>query len=296
MKRQRGDLHVFSGRPDSPLWALAHRVPRLVWACGEHFGQERLSIASELMRHGLREWAGIKECIAVPGVDGEGRCSAEALLEIRAGAASRTEVADFPIVLCRDAAVVPVLIGSAEKHAGTVLALMGHPAVHRTPPLFAWQPPVPLPEGLTPERIAWFGAPASEYAGGSQRLRPRLLSGIAALVRRDAPGVLQSIESLLREHHATHLCVVLFADCMRLGRSGEFIDDAFVAGLLNWLQRQEAEPLLVVVSGARITPSLRWPVAEAARHLGQALFRHGQAPAGKPRAAVAPSLHPIATT
>ena len=94
----------------------------------------------------------------------------------------------------------------------------------------------------------------------------------------DTPEGWREADSRLRTLAPASLWCLLFLDDLALAGSSSGAADRLtpevMAATLRWLQRQVPSVFVFMVSHERVTPAERGPVAELARHLGGALYRH----------------------
>ena len=258
---------------------LRHRRPQLIWASGESFSGDRLTLGAELLRHGLKEWGGIKDMLTIGHVGAGGALSDASVDALWAAVDAASDCAELPIVVCRDPLAATLLVERVAAAQNTLLGLVGSPLAQgwrvKSSCLFDWSSPIPLPHGLSSSDVAWLGAPDEVCAPQALRNTPPFVNSLRGLSADSIPLYLHALELHTRRRHATALWLVVFVDRLRLGRGGaEFFDDEVLACVLRWMQGQPAlEVGVVLLSDSLMPTSLRPRVADAARHLGQALFR-----------------------
>src|SRR5687768_16189161 len=82
--------------------ALDHRCVRLISAGGEHVGLERMTLGSELLRHGFKEWGGIRQALNVAPAGRDGTLDAAGIAQVRAAIDAADDSCELPVVVCRD--------------------------------------------------------------------------------------------------------------------------------------------------------------------------------------------------
>lgn len=264
----RDNFSPFTGSavPDQHAEALGMRVPRLVWASGESFEHMRLSVGSELLRFGLKEWAGIREIQTVRGVATHGGLSKSGVGELLAAIQPRAENADLPIVVCRDVHVPARIVEQASSEGRVSLVYLGAPEDPEMR-LQRWPfrpaiPPIPMPSGMTPDLLLWMGMSAGYE---SQR----------GLDGRDAETAhLHWMTKHLSRAAPLGLWLVINLDRLRLGRAGPgYLDDSVVAALMRWTQGLFIDCGIVLLSESRVSPACLSQVGNAAQVIGRAMYR-----------------------
>lgn len=250
------------------------RVPRLVWACGEDFAIPRLSLASEMLRFGFKEWAGIKSMQTIHGVTGQGSLTREGVAELLSATRQMEAVADLPIVLCRDVHAPARIVEQASAAGRVSLAYLGAPEDPemrlRRWPFRPAIPPIPMPAGLTPDSLIWLGvSPECEGLRGNGRdAVASHLGWMASHVNRATP---------------LELWLVLHIDKLRLGRYGPgYLDEGVVAALMRWAQEQVVDCGVILLSETKAPAVGPVQIGAVAQLIGQALHR-GKAKSGAAR-------------
>lgn len=241
------------------------RVPRIVWACGETFSSPRLSLASELLRFGFKEWAGIRSMEAIHGLDAQGSLTRDGVAELLSATRQRNEVADLPIVLCRDVHAPARIVEQAASAGRVSLAYLGAPEDPelrlRRWPFRPAVPPIPMPAGLTPDSLVWLGVSAECEAargGGRDRVAEHL-GWMTGHLRRTAP---------------LEVWLVVHIDKLRLGRFGPaYLDEAVVAALMRWAQDQCVDCGVILLSEGKAPAVGPTQIGAVAQLLGQAMHR-----------------------
>lgn len=241
------------------------RVPRLVWACGESFDKPQLSVASELLRYGFKEWAGIRELRSLRGVTAQGWLTREGVDELCELAQPRTDIADCPIMLCRDVHAPARIIERSAEKGRVSLAYLGAPEDPeerlRRWPFRPAIPPIPMPDGLTPDSLIWLGVspecePQRQFGrdAGAQHL-----SWLTAHLARTTPLA---------------LWLVIRVDKLRLGRPGPgHLDERVVAAVMRYRQACFLEGGIILLCEGPATPASPHRLGEAAQAIGRALHR-----------------------
>lgn len=245
--------------------ALGHRLPRIVWACGESFVRPRLSIGSELLRHGFKEWAGIKELETVRGVNPQGSLTRTGVAEMLLATQPRQDFADLPIVICRDVHAPARIIEQASRDGQTSLAYLGAPEdpelrLHRWP-FHPAIPPIPMPDGMTPDSLVWLGASGRDSPGRkSHDLAAEHIHQADTHTRRATP---------------LGLWLVIELDRLRLGRAGPgYLEEGVAAAMIRWAQGLVIEGGVVLLSESQLPLDRAMHASAAAQLMGQALHRN----------------------
>jgi hypothetical protein len=255
---------------DSFAWntqrlSLEQRLPRIVWACGESFASPRLSIGSELLRHGFKEWAGIQELRTVQGVESQGSLSRGGVSELLSATQFRQDFADLPIVICRDVHAPARIIEQASQEGRISLAYLGAPEdpelrLHRWPFRPAI-PPIPMPAGMTPDSVVWLGVSDSDTQ-----------------VRKSRDRVSEHIHQAgVHLSRATPLgmWLVIHLDRLRLGRPGPgYLDEGVVAAVMRWAQGQVIDSGIILIAEAQVPHGKAMHAGAAAQAMGQAMHRN----------------------
>jgi hypothetical protein len=244
---------------------LEHRLPRIVWACGESFARPHLSIGSELLRHGFKEWSGIKEIETVGGVEPQGCLTRSGVGELLSATLPRHDFADLPIVICRDVHAPARIIEQASLDGRISLAYLGSPEdpelrLHRWPFRPAI-PPIPMPEGMTPDSLVWLGAGDHGVRG------PKNSDGVTEH--------LQQADMHLRRATPLGLWLVIDLDRLRLGRPGPgYLEEGVAAAMMRWAQGLVIEGGVILLSESRLPHERSMHASAAAQVMGQALHRN----------------------
>jgi hypothetical protein len=239
-----------SFEPERPPTACRGvKIARLVWACGEHFSNPRLSIGSELLRFGFKEWAGIRDLQTLRATGPQGRLTEAERHELCLAASLREGDLDLPIVICRDTHVLPALMadtGPASRVTVTYLGAAASPS---------------QADGLAPERVLRL-AEASAKAQQDRTHAEVAAEHIAAIERH------------LLSAAPARWWLVIRLDHLRLGRAGAgWIDEPVAGALLQWTQSLRTDCSVMLLSGSRATPASLLHISHAARTLGQAMHR-----------------------
>jgi hypothetical protein len=244
---------------------LQMRLPKLVWACGESFETSRLSVGSELLRYGFKEWAGIREMSTLRGVTPQGQLTREGVAELLDEVMPTEDGFDrMPIVVCRDVHA-PARIIERSAQAGRVsMAFAGATESaemqQRRSPFVPALPPIPIPADLTPDSILWLGV--GRECERSEGGRP------------DAAAHVRWLEKHFRRTCPLSLWLVVQLDQLRLGRSGHgWLDEGVVASLMRSVQSWGCYGGVVLLSETKASPAGPGRVGESAQMLGRALHR-----------------------
>jgi hypothetical protein len=243
---------------------LEHRLPRIVWTCGESFARPRLSIGSELLRHGFKEWAGIKEIETVCGVEPQGSLTRTGVVELLSATRPRQDFADLPVVVCRDVHAPARIIEQASFAGRISLAYLGAPEdpelrLHRWP-FHPAIPPIPMPEGMTPDSLVWLGAGYHDSRGPKNR---DLVS-----------GHIHQADMHVRRATPLGLWLVIDLDRLRLGRPGPgFLDEGVAAAMIRWAQGLVIDGGVILLSESQLPHDRSMHASAAAQVMGQALHR-----------------------
>jgi hypothetical protein len=207
----------------------------------------------------------------------------------------------MPLVICSDVELPALWASQRVAAEQCMLIAVGAPYSGPAASAHANSRDCPFPLQLRhqPEAAAtvWLGAPAQRSP-----LLVRVADGLRIEAGHTTAGsmdghLIQTQARMCAVAPATLICVLFIDDICLQDASEQGLPAEVFAATLRWLQAQTPWAVVFIVSHERVTGTGRHRVAELARHLGGAVFKHrglkregwGQAKASRvDRASLAP--------